>query len=167
MRPTSDGAFDKTMPFIDLIVCPSYEVAYNHSQLQRYGLTRSLYRSKGKFYPIKDSTQKTELRDVFDTVSHGVADILSEVRFSTLNIDQHTFVENIDHLSNDSDPSNINIITSYFDSFGKCYSIRPKPNVLKQGIIGIDILARMDISIYMGHPGQFMYNTKSRVNFVA
>ena len=87
--------------------------------------------------------------------------MLSEVRFDTLDIDHKTFVEKIK--PSDEESEHIKVITKYFDSFGKCYSISPRNHVLKHGITLVDITARMDITIHLGYPGQFMYNTKTRV----
>ena len=106
-----------------------------------------------------------DLQDVFNDVTHDIADILSEVRFNTLNIDQDTFVETFSSSTNDS-TNHIKVVTKYFDSFGKCFSIRPKNHVLRYGINIIDIVARMDVTIHLGYPGQFMYNTKTRVGFL-
>lgn len=161
MRPTSDGAFDIEVPFIDLIVCPSYEVAYNDSQLQSYGLTRRKYRSEGAFHSTNNNGRNTSLRQIFDDVTHDVSDMLSEVRFDTLDIDHNTFVEKIKPSNEDSE--HIKVTTKYFDSFGRCYSIRPRSHVSKHGINLVDIIASMDITIYLGYPGQFMFNTKTRV----
>ena len=161
MRPTSDGVFDNDLPFIDLIICPSYEVAYNESKLEKYGLIRRNYRSEGIFYPTNEKHKSMDLHDVFDDVTHDIEDVLFEIRFNTLNIDQNTFVEKFTPSSNNS--IHVKVSSKYFDSFGKCFSIRPKNHVLKHGINVIDILARMAVTIHLGYPGQFMYNTKTRV----
>ena len=164
LRPTSDGVFDNDLPFIDIIICPSYEVAYNDSKLQKYGLTKRNYRSEGKFHSTYPVYKNMDLQGIFNDITHDVADILSEVRFNTLNIDQDTFVEKFAPSSNDT-TNHIKVVTKYFDSFGKCFSIRPQDHVLKYGINIIDIVARMDVTIHLGYPGQFMYNTKTRVGF--
>ena len=137
-------------------------MAYNDSKLQKYGLTKRNYRSDGKFHPSTHYYRSIDLQDVFNNVSNDIADILSEVRFNTLNIDQDTFVEKFVSSSNDS-TSHIKVVTKYFDSFGKCFSIRPKNHVSRYGINIIDIVARMDVTIHLVYPGQFMYNTKTRV----
>ena len=162
LRPTSDGVFDNDLPYIDLIICPSYEVAYNASKLQKYGLTRRSYRSEGTFRPSKDLYKNKDLHDIFDEVTHSVYDILAEVKINTLNIDQSSFVERFSP-SNNGTTTHIKVSTKYFDSFGRCFSIRPKQHVIKHGINVVDIVARMDVTIHLGYPGQFMYNTKTRV----
>ena len=58
----------------------------------------------------------------------------------------------------------IEIVTKYTNTLGKCYSVRPKPDIVKLGILDITIIAHMDIYIYLAHPGQFMYNTWARVS---
>ena len=47
IRPTSDGASDVNVPFINFIVCPSYDSAYKGEVLRKYGLTIHDYRSTG------------------------------------------------------------------------------------------------------------------------
>lgn len=160
-RPTSDGSNGVDLPFIDLIVCPSYDVAYNDSQLQAYGLTRKNYRSEAVFSPRNDKIKNMELRGIFNTVAYDVFDILYQVRFETVDIDNRTIVEKLK--PSITIPEHIKITTKYYKNFGKCYSIRPRSHVLKLGITIIDIIARMNIFIYLGHPGQFMYNTKTKV----
>ena len=58
----------------------------------------------------------------------------------------------------------IEITTKYWHSFGRCYSIHPKDNVIKLGPQNFDIVSRMDVYIYFGYPGQFMHpNSKTKV----
>ena len=59
----------------------------------------------------------------------------------------------------------LDIKTKYYHYFGRCYSIHPKDHVLKLGVNAIEIVARLKIYAYFGHPGQFTYfNTKTKVS---
>ena len=165
MRLTSDGANNADLPFIDFIVCPSYHLAYNDSVLQQYGLTRNKYRNQGIFYPSGEIAKNITLRQILDFVTHDIYDLLFEVRFDTQlsdDIGQSSFVETFD--APNENLKHIKITTKHSPTYGKCYSIRPRTHVLKYGIIVVDIVARMDIMIYLGYPGQFMYNTKTKVS---
>ena len=51
IQPTSNGADDSNIPFIDFIICPQYDLAYKEEALKSYGLTVLDYRSRGKYYP--------------------------------------------------------------------------------------------------------------------
>ena len=75
---------------------------------------------------------------------------------------QSSFVETFDAVNENR--KHIKITTKHSPTYGKCYSIRPRTHVLKYGILVVDIVARMDIMIYLGYPGQFMYNTKTKVS---
>ena len=59
----------------------------------------------------------------------------------------------------------LHITTKYYQYFGRCYSIHPKDHVLKLGVNAIEIVARLKVYTYFGHPGQFTYsNTKTKVS---
>ena len=65
----------------------------------------------------------------------------------------------------DNFDENITIVTKYSDSYGRCYSIIPKQQVLKLGVKSIILETRMDIYVYFGHPGQFLAaDSDTRVN---
>ena len=57
----------------------------------------------------------------------------------------------------------INILTKYSNNLGRCFSVRPKPEVVKKGILRVAFTSYTDTYIYIGYPGQFMYNTRTRV----
>ena len=66
--------------------------------------------------------------------------------------------------SNDRFTEYLEITTKYWPTFGRCYSMHPRNHVLKFGVYGIDIVARVNLFIYFGYPGQFMYpNSKAKV----
>ena len=57
----------------------------------------------------------------------------------------------------------IKVTTKYQQNLGKCFSIYPQNHVLELGITSIDIVARTSIYVYMGYPGQFNFDTKTKV----
>ena len=58
-----------------------------------------------------------------------------------------------------------NYVTKYYQTFGKCFSIEINPNVTKMGITKIEFYAKLNIYIYLHHPGQYMdQDSKSKVS---
>ena len=143
----SDG-----IPFVDLIICPNFDVAYNVTALESYGINKNEYRRKGKWTPTKNANG-TDLRTVFNDVSHDVEDILIAIRIKTLT-KKRQYVDI--KFSKDNFDEWLTITTKYSDSFGRCYSIVPKHKVQKLGIYSIIFETRMDIYLYFGHQGQFL-----------
>ena len=62
-RLTSEGADDPTLPFLDLIICPDYEVSHKKDELQKYGLNHRKY-SFGGFNPTVNKSTRFDLRKV-------------------------------------------------------------------------------------------------------
>ena len=60
----------------------------------------------------------------------------------------------------------INVLTKYSNNLGRCFSVRPKPEVVKKGILSVALTSYTDTYIYIGYPGQFMYNTRTRVSSI-
>ena len=60
----------------------------------------------------------------------------------------------------------IDIVPKISSAVGQCFSVRPKPEVVKKGITSIAFTTHMDMSVYLGYPGQYMYNTRTRVNIM-
>ena len=147
------------MPFLDLIVCPRYDVAYKGDVMESLGLTKSGYRRLGQFHPTKNHNDNISLQEVFNLVTYDVHELISKVRVEGKHwgkieetLTQHKNVT--EHLD---------ITTKYRPTLGKCYSIRPRSHLIKLGIAIIDIVARNSIYVYMGYPGQYMYDTKFKV----
>ena len=64
IRLTSEGADDPSLPFLDLVVCPAYEVAYKHDMLKKYGLDRESYWQDGRFNPSVNHSLEFDLGKV-------------------------------------------------------------------------------------------------------
>ena len=58
----------------------------------------------------------------------------------------------------------IEIVPKFSYALGKCFSVRPKPDIVKRGIVSIAFTSHMDVYVYIGYPGQFKYNTRTRVS---
>ena len=160
IRQTSEGAIDDSLPFIDLIICPTYEKAFNDEMLRKYGIDPIRYRL-GYFSPTNARYKNLNLQEIFNNITHSVRELLYWVKFTTFDRNNRTFVE--DFTSANDNIENFDVITKYTDTLGRCYSIRPRAHIVRMGIVKMDILARTDVFIYLGYPGQFMYNTKARV----
>ena len=140
------------IPFVDLVICPNFNVAYNDTALEWYGISKTEYRRKGKWNPTKNANG-TDLRNVFNEVSHDVEDILIAIRIKTLTKKRQYVDVNF---SKDNFNEFLRITTKYRDTFGRCYSIVPKHQIQKLGIHSIIFETRMDIYLYFGHQGQFL-----------
>ena len=146
------NAPDENIPFIDLVICPEYFEAYNLEKLNYYGIMREQYQFMGHFAP-KKNRNGTDPRTLFNEVTHNVEDIINRMRIKTLdkknteihiNFNEGIFLQHI------------NITTKFWNNFGRCYSVIPKSNVQKLGIVDIIFEAKMSIYVYFGHPGQFL-----------
>ena len=80
LRATAEGSNDETMPFLDLIVCPRYDVAYKGDVMESLGLTKSGYRRLGQFHPSKNHNDNISLQEVFNLVTYDVHELISKVR---------------------------------------------------------------------------------------
>ena len=156
---TSDGVGNIDMPFLELTICPTYQSAYNDTRLEEYGMEKGKYRREGKYFPTYNN-DGLDLREVFNSITYDVEEILVKMKISTLDRNNPKFKIDFEG-TNTTD--HIHIGTKYSDTFGRCYSIHPKDHVIELGVTKIDIVARLDIYIYFGYPGQFMYNTKTKV----
>ena len=151
---------DENIPFIDLIVCPEYFAAYNSEKLEHYGMDKEQYKFMGNFYPKKNGNG-TDPRKVFYEVTHDVEDIFDRMRIKTLS--KKTPEIHID-FNKENFLEHINITTKFWNNFGRCYSIIPKNNVQKLGIVDIIFETKMSIYVYFGHPGQILAaNRNSKV----
>ena len=156
---TSDGVDNIDMPFLEFTICPTYQSAYNDNTLEKYGMEKHNYRREGKYSPTFNN-EGFDLREIFNSITYNVEEIMLYMEISTL--DRHHSKFEIEFEGTNT-TDHIHIGTKYSDTFGRCYSIHPKDHVIKLGVTKIDIVARLDIYIYFGYPGQFMYNTKTKV----
>ena len=97
----------------------------------------------------------------FDHVTHNVSELLNRVKITTLDRKRRSYIEHFP--TSKTAMESIEIKTKYWNSLGKCYSVRPKKDVVRKGILSIAFTANMDVYIYLGYPGQLMYNTRTRV----
>ena len=100
----------------------------------------------------------------FDDITHNVDEVLFRVKITTLDQERRKIQESFSHSS--MNLKSIKITTKYMNTLGKCYSVQPTSDIVKLGIIGITIVANIDVYIYMGYPGQFMFNTRTRVRIL-
>ena len=142
-----------------MTICPDYFSAYKTDALNAYGINKKEYRSKGVYSP-SNNTKDTTLRDIFKSVTYDIDEILFGIALFTSNKQKTRFEIDFD---GQNFTEHIEITTKYWGTYGRCFSLHPKDHVLKLGVHQIEIVARMGIYIYFGYPGQFMYNTKTKV----
>ena len=111
--------------------------------------------------PTKNYNSSNSLRAIFNNVTFEAYEILTQIRISTSDLENDWIVEILD--SSTKDPKSLSIVTKYQRNLGRCYSIRPKKHVVELGILAVDFIARIPFYVYLGHPGQFNYNTKTKV----
>ena len=52
-------------------------------------------------------------------------------------------------------------------SFGRCFSVQLKPKVTVMGVTKVEFRAKLNIYIYLHHPGQYMdVDSKTKVMFL-
>ena len=168
IQPTEDSNEDSQTPFMALTVCPEYHAAYKDEVLKEYGLTKKDYRKKGHYIPYDEmksnKTWNQTGTEIFNSVTHDVREILRKLVVRTKNANTTRFTIDFDE---DDISQHVDIVTKYWPSFGRCFNIAPKKNVVKQGITRIEALARISIYIYLGYPGQFMHsNSKTKVSVI-
>ena len=143
-----------------MTVCPEYFAAYNLEKMEYYGIDKEKYKFMGHFMPTKNGNG-TNLRTVFNDVTHDVEEILNRMRIRTHS--KKTPEIHID-FNNGDFREHITIITKFWNFFGRCYSIIPKRNVQKLGVMDFILEAKMSIYLFLGHPGQFLAaNRNSKV----
>ena len=156
----ADTVGDVSIPFVDLTICPAYEASYRNDILHEYGMNKRKYSREGAYIP-RNYTPRVNLRDIFEAVTHDIDEVLFSISIYTNHRSNPVFT--IDFGANNF-TEHIRITEKYYHYFGRCFSIIPRDHVLRFGINAIEIVGRIDIYIYFGHPGQFMYsNTKSKV----
>ena len=161
IQSTADAVGDINTPFVDLTICPTYTAAYKDDVLKAYGIKKKEYRHKAVYSPSKNS-RDMDLRAIFKSVTYDIEEMLFRIVIKTTNRQKARFDIEFDK-PNFTD--HIDVKTIYWDSYGRCFSIYPKDHVLKLGVRLIEFVARIDVYIYFGHPGQFLHpNTKSKVH---
>jgi len=143
---------EEKIPFVDLIICPEYFAAYNESVMEHYGILKEDYRRNGNFYPSKNN-EEIDPRDLFNKVSHGIDDLLNGIQIKTLNKNK-PYIDIVFNHKNSS--THLNITTKFWNTFGRCFSIRPSDKIRQLGVVSMIIEGKMDFYVYFGHPGQFL-----------
>ena len=164
VESTKDIINDIDASFIDVTICPSYHSAYKEETLKSYGLSKEEYRRNAVYSPKHDSTKNaTNLQYIFESVTYDITELLLRVIVTTSNKKNPRF--NIE-FNNNKFTEYLVITTKYWPTYGRCYSVHPKNHVLKFGVWGIDIVARVNLFIYFGYPGQFMYPNSKAIVFI-
>ena len=127
-------------------------MAYNDEMIDFYGLSKGDYRWKGRWSPTKNGNGK-DLRKVFADISHGVDEIFVNIRIKTLN-KQKPYVDI--NFAKDNYIESLIVTTKYWATIGRCFSIIPSKEVQQLGVYSMILETRMDVYVYIGHPGQFL-----------
>ena len=160
VMPTSEDVSNIYKTFLELTICPTFDSAYNEINLSKYELSKNQYRREALYAPI-NGNKTLNLTAVFNLVTHEIEDILHSIEISTSDREKFRFKMYFD--GNNASKSIIEYETVYTDTFGRCYSIRPQKHIRELIVTKIDIEFLMNTYIYFGYPGQFMYNTKTKV----
>ena len=157
-----DMSSKESIPFIDLIICPEFFVAYNENVLEFYGIEKENYRQNGNFYPNKNG-KNIDPRNLFTIASLGIEEILIGIQIKTLN-KENPYID-IEFNQNKSYSNHLYITTKFWNTFGRCYSITPSDKVRQLGVVSMIFEGRMDFYVYFGHPGQFLSANRNQKVF--
>ena len=158
---TTDAVGDVDTPFIELTVCPAYDVAYKDEIIKTYGMDKSKYRKRGVYFNEDKAQNVKDLHSIFKSITYDINETLSLIDIYTTNSERP--MVRVD-FSKENVSEHIKITTKYWDNFGRCYSLHLKDHVLELGVRVIQIVARIDVYTYFGYPGQFMHpDTKTKV----
>ena len=162
VHSTSDGLNTEIpIPFLEFTICPTFQSAYNEEAMNNYGMDKEDYRWGGVYSPSNNKTSHKGLNEIFDDITFDIEELLQSIKISTLDRTYSKF--EINFKKSNVSVTDIVITTKYWDTFGRCFGFRPSDHVHRLGVTKVDLIARRDIYIYFGHPGQFMYNTKTKV----
>ena len=151
-------------PFIEFVVCPSYHTAYKKSEMSLYDIDRKQY-SNGESFCPRVHGMDIPPREIFKRITYNASELLKKIVIRTLDTTEPKIIIDPSNVKNSSE--RVSMITKYSSTFGKCYALGISEEIIKYGIISIEIEANLDIYVYFGHPGQFMHvDTKSKVHSI-
>ena len=159
VQHTADVVKNSNLQFLELTICPGYRYAYKDDVLKSYGMEKWRLR-RGGLYAPQNYSEGMDLRKVFNSVTYEIEELLLYIKIYTLDREKSQITIDFQGLNT---TRHLKIVTKYKYTYGKCYSIQPRDHVVQLAIVKVDILARYGIYVYFGYPGQFMYNTKSKV----
>ena len=133
------------------MVCPNFFEAYNDTMIDFYGISKTKYRRAGMWSPERNGNG-TDLRKVFEDITHDIDDIFVNIRIKTLD-KERTYVDV--NFKKDNYNDSLIISTKYSDTFGPCFSVIPTEEVQQLGVQSMIFETRMDVYVYFNHPGQF------------
>ena len=144
---TFEKSSENTFPAFT--VCPAYHVAYNISQLKKFGITsREQYKALEWGNRLNSTFNEHE---TFKKVTHDIQDIIKsiEIRFTN---------------SNQFDKQNISTLNykeKYHRTYGRCFEI----DIQEYGgeKLSLRVTTTMDVYIFIKEPGVFFDNENSRL----
>ena len=142
--------------FIAFTICPSYGDAYNQNILESYGSSVNQYRS-GNFTLANGFANHCQ---AFEAVSHNLSYLIKSIKVSTADKTRPRV-----HVAIRPKSTEATLVTKYDSTFGRCYSLQLEPTVTALGITKIEFSTRLNVYIYLHHPGQYMdVDSKSKVS---
>ena len=166
VRLTSQAA---AMP--SFTICPQYDVAFKQNYLQRFGMSREVYRT-GNYLPADIPLHGHEHRSVFENASHSLGEMLSSMKLNTWSLDNKTIFIPVVHggggdsSNNKVDPELAKWTKLYHKLYGHCYNLEIFAKASELGVSEVIFQGRMDLYIFYHYPGQFLdYNTGAKVKY--
>ena len=143
--------------FIAFTICPSYGDAYNQNILESYGSSVNQYR--GGNFTLANHGFANHYQ-AFEAVSHNLSYLIKSIKISTADKTRPRVQVAIRPKSTEA-----TLVTKYDSTFGRCYSLQLEPTVTALGITKIEFSTRLNVYIYLHHPGQYMdVDSKSKVS---
>ena len=142
--------------FIAFTICPDYGDAYDENVLHYFGSTVNQYRG-GNFTLAKGVLNNYE---AFNKVAYNLSEVVKSITISTADSSRPKV-----HVKIQAKSENAKLVTKYDSTFGKCFSLQIDPSVTALGITKIEFNTRLNIYIYLHHPGQYMdVDSKSKAS---
>ena len=143
--------------FIAFTICPSYADAYNAKVLE--GLGSSVDQYRGGNFTLGNYPDFSNSYQAFESVSHNLSYLIKSIKISTADTTRSKVKVPIRKKSEEA-----TLVTKYDSTFGRCYSLQLDRSVTALGITKIEFSTRLNIYIYLHHPGQYMdVDSKSKV----
>ena len=157
VKPTSD----LNTPYVAFTICPNFHSAYRKDMLRNtYNMSVNDYRYNSKWYPTKDINGENA-KEFFHNITYGLNDVIYKMEISTMSLTEPKVQV---APKEDDSKEYATFFTQYTDTYGRCYTMVAKDEVLALGITKVTIIARMGVYVFLDHPGQHLHsNSRSKV----
>ena len=153
---------DPEVPFIAFTICPDYHSSYKQDVLAKHNITVDNYRNDAMWYP-NENDSNFNAKVFFHEITHEIHEIVEKIEISTMSMNQpKVIVEMLKELGQ----KYVEFTTQYTDTYGRCYTMSVTESLKILGITKIKFTTRMNVYIFLDHPGQHLHpNSRSKVSW--